>query len=106
MKIVNLTPHTLNIHNTSGDVKNIPPSGDVARVDVTYRPYGRHGGVDLYRADYGAVVGLPDPKLDHIYVVSGMVAQVTPRPDVYSPGQLVRDGDGRPVGCQGLKVSI
>jgi len=105
MKIVNLTPHTLNIH-TAGGIQNIPPSGDVARVDVQYVHAGQVAGVDVYRADYGAVVGLPDPTPDHIYVVSGMVAQVTPRPDVYSPGQLVRDGDGRPIGCQGLKASV
>lgn len=32
MRIVNLTPHVLNVHVADGSVRDIPPSGTVARV--------------------------------------------------------------------------
>ena len=56
-------------------------------------------------SSYGEVTGLPDPQLGVAYIVSGMVASAAPRPDVFSPGDLVRDESGRPVGCKGLRRS-
>lgn len=102
--IKNLTPHTLNIHHPTG-VETVPASGEVARVSVEYREAGVVAwGIPVYKAEYGEVTGLPEPEAGTIYVVSGMVqSQVPHRADVYSPGDLVRDAEGRPVGCKGLK---
>lgn len=104
---VNLTPHALNVHRPDGTVLNIPPSGDVARV-ARDSVATRHAGdvpIDVTRS--GAVTGLPDPVSGVFYVVSGMVASATPlRDDVVSPGPLVRDDDGRPIGCRGLAKSL
>lgn len=103
-KVVNLTPHTLNIHNADGSVMEVRPSGKVARVEVEYLPTGRLAGLDTFKAVYGQPEGLPAPQEGTVFVVSGMVeAACQDRPDVWSPGNLVRDADGKPCGCQGLK---
>tara|TARA_R110002110_G_scaffold415286_1_gene649068 strand:- start:630 stop:920 length:291 start_codon:yes stop_codon:yes gene_type:complete len=94
-------------------VIDVLPSGDVARVE-SFETEGRkaimkglvlEGGciVSVRTRTLGAIVGLPDPKAGVVYVVSGMVrAALSGRPDVYSPGPLVRGEGGRPVGCRGL----
>lgn len=62
-------------------------------------------GIPIYEAVYGDVVGLPEEKDGVVYIVSGMVnAAAEGRGDVYSPGSLIRDDEGRPVGCRGLKA--
>jgi len=55
--------------------------------------------------NYGEVTGLPPTKEGTVYIVSGLVAQQAPRDDVFSPGPLVRDNQGRVVGCTGLRRS-
>ena len=107
MKIINLTPHALNIHTANG-VINLPPSGDVARVSMTSKPNGfLYSSVEipLFKTSYGEVVGLPKVVDGIAYVVSGMVSASVSRADVFSPGDLIRDESGKPVGCKGLKQS-
>lgn len=60
--------------------------------------------VPIYETSWGDVEGLPDARSGAIYVVSGLVrSQLQGRPDVFSPGKLVRDEQGKPVGCHGLR---
>jgi len=101
---VNLTPHALNVHTTEG-VITIAPSGSVARVATVETPGLPVGGIPTVFTSYGEVTGLPAPTEGTIYIVSGMVASAAPRGDVMSPGPLVRDEGGRPVGCRGLRRS-
>ena len=103
MGIVNLTPHTLNIH-AGFDVVTVPASGMVARVSTHVTSADEVEGIPTFHFEYGEVEDLP-PCGDDVLVVSGMVASACPRPDVFSPGELVRDEQGRPVGCLGLKRS-
>ena len=105
MLFVNLTPHTLNIHTPEG-VREIAPSGDVARVSSSSRRTGHINNIPVYSVTFGKVTGLPDPVEGTVLIVSGMVATVHPRKDVFSPGELIRDGSGRPIGCNGLKSSV
>ena len=104
MNIVNLTPHTLNIADRDGNViVAIPPSGTVARIAVTRRQCGvTEEGIPLFITEYGEPEGLPDPQPSTIYVVSGMFLSHVSRPDLYQPGELVRDENGRPIACIGL----
>jgi len=119
VRIINLTPHGLNIADKNGDVIIVPVSGQVARVtqsdscDYTLpveTEDGENGGViPVYTSNYGQVVGLTDPKEGTIYVVSRLVRDRLPKDrldgyrwDVYSPGPLIRDADGKPIGCKGL----
>ena len=104
MKIlINLTPHA--IHETTTG-RTFVPSGNVARVSVSYEEAGTLDGIPLFKATYGSIEGLPDESQDTIYIVSGLVASAVKRADVVSPGDLVRDEAGKPVGCKGFKVSI
>lgn len=105
MKLVNLTPHTLNIFINDTTTCDVEPSGEIARVDVVYTPGGSFAGVPVQAAKYGDITGLPEAREGVIYVVSGLVEAATDRPDVFAPGPLVRDADGKPVGCKGLKYS-
>ena len=101
MKIVNLTPHAINIAANGGvgyiesDCETIPPSGVVARVasipgELIFPPVD----LPLYTAPtFGEVEGLPAPEAHTIYLVSGMVAaRCIGRADVFSPGTGPADG--------------
>ena len=112
-KLVNLTPHALRILDKNGRLDaEVPRSGTVARVDVDYTDDNSiqlgdtdEFGIQVFTCKYSKVIGLPEPcaKLEGIiYVTSTMVAQAVKREDVYSPGKLVRDEDGNPIGCEGL----
>lgn len=107
MTIINLTPHKLNIQDLTGDFIVVPPSGTVARVAVSLEETEvLDPGLQVYKATYGKVENLPEPAEGVALVVSGMVAAAAPRPDVFSPGDLIRDSDGKPIGCRGLKASV
>lgn len=107
MNIINLTPHEINIVVIPGVLnRDLPPSGKVARVteimeEINPSPLGK--GCPVFRATYGEVEGLPAPAPGVAYVVSGLVRAAVPdRKDVFSPGKLIRDENGQPIGCQGL----
>lgn len=126
MNVVNLTPHTLNIkvvsdykeHGIMNGISgsgmlgiNYPiwlelePSGQVARVSSSSELVGEVAGIPVFETVYGDIEGLPDPKDGTIYVVSGMTQAQTSRQDVYAPGDLIRDENGKPIGCRGLKAN-
>lgn len=126
---INLTPHKINIHGTNGTLA-VEPSGKSLRVSSEsklvrvdhlspqfFSP--TNIGVEFYSVDYGAVemidnatkgvVGsLPENQDGVVYIVSGQcleaVKQMTSRNDFAAPGELVRDANGQPVGCKGLRV--
>lgn len=103
MKIVNLTPHKLNIYDENKRlVAEIEPSGQVARIATSRECVGQADGIPLFAVSYGEPEGLPKPQPDTIYVVSGMFRAAHDRADLYQPGELLRDENGRPVGCVGL----
>lgn len=108
LAIVNLTPHALTLHGLHGDggVLNVPPSGQVARLAVTRQPLApiTVGGVTLpvNRPTLGDITGLPDARQGVVLVVSALVAEAANRPDVMSPGELIRDADGVIIGARGL----
>ena len=107
MELINLTPHEIRIHNDDGAlVLSVPPSGQVARVNVSRELDTEAAcrlGVPAYITAYGEVTGLPEMQPDTIYIVSGMVRAALPaRADLWQPGELLRDDAGRVVGCIGL----
>ena len=103
-KFINLTPHTINEITTGAAIE---PSGSLARVATESVEAGRtYNNIALYRTTYGEVEGLPEAVDGTVYIVSGMVlAAISDRQDVVAPGELVRDADGKPVGCKGFKVN-
>ena len=103
MNFINLTPHTINIVTDNGTI-NVSPSGNVARVATSYKIVAFINNVPIYECDYGDLTGLPEANGVDYYIVSGMVKTAVPhRTDVFSPGELVRDENGKPVGCRGLR---
>jgi hypothetical protein len=114
MKIVNLTPHSIN-EVTSG--LSFPPSGNVARLSVSREIVFETNNIPIYSTYFGNVEGLPD-KLDGdtVYIVSALAKNailenmnnIFPNEDNYSfpifvsPGELVRDEKGNPIGCKGF----
>lgn len=102
MNIINLTPHAVTLCGVT-----IQPSGIVARVAVTTVKDSEiilNGvSIPVNRVEYGAVENLPAPKQGTIYIVSGLVAgRCKGRDDVFYPGNLVRDNEGKVIGCDSL----
>ena len=111
-KIVNLTPHSINLV-TEGGTLTIPPSGTVARVSSVQQVV-REIEVDgvkipVVETQFGQVEGLPEPQEGVLFVVSSLVAQAVTREDVVSPNTAptplgaVRDDDGRITGIKSLQ---
>jgi hypothetical protein len=92
---INLTPHPLTFRAEDGTEQTIVPSGTVARVTATPAAVeGVLNGIPLYgTAVFGEVEDLPEPALDTIFIVSGLVGgRVTGRDDVVVPGTGPKDG--------------
>ncbi len=121
MNVVNLTPHAINIYRDglSGPelAITIEPSGEVARCTVEREETAQvsfvngqdtrissgEPGVVFYATKYGKVTGLADPDGETVYIVSLLVKQACPdRQDLTSPGELLRNEAGQPIGCYGL----
>lgn len=61
------------------------------------------GDISISAVEYGNVSVLPAPQEETIFVTSALVAAaVKDREDVFSPGPLLRDDSGKPIGCLGL----
>lgn len=109
MKIINLTPHTMNIFNSEGvQIAAFPPSGKVARVSVKLEQRAHIDGIPVVAGSYGAVTDLPQPEAGTVYIVSALVRtapECKGRVDVLSPADLVRDASGNIIGCKSLEAN-
>jgi hypothetical protein len=106
LEMINLTPHEINLCGTK-----IAASGKEARVAVT------RVNVDLVEIcgmfvpigtdTVGEVTGLP-PEQDGVgYIVSLAVRKELPqRKDIYSPADILRDKDGKVIGCGSFDRNI
>lgn len=113
-KLVNLTPHDLNVIATDGTSHVIPknPDGKIARVnelrDNVNGVQGEQGQeFSLQVVSYNQVTGLPAPEDGTVYIVSqmvvaGLIANGCQRSDVVFPGILKRNESGAIVGCVGF----
>jgi hypothetical protein len=101
MKIVNLTPHPLTVHDANGQPVTFPKAANPARVAMDTTQVGLVGavGVQLFksiRTEFGAVEGLPEPDGETFYIVSALVFAAAPnRYDLIVPADQQRDGAGR-----------
>lgn len=123
--LVNLTPHDVVLWSpeTGAPVLTVPKSGHVARVQVENIDTGESiHGLSVFRSEISERVTLdppmwvgtpclderqihtlPDERAGVIYIVSGMVlAASVGRGDLLAPGDLVRDAQGRVIGCKSL----
>ncbi len=102
MKIINLTPHAVTIASLT-----IQPDGRIPRLREETRVVGEVSidghTLPVTETTLGELEGLPEPQRDTIYIVSRLVAEATPhRDDLFFPGRLVRDQEGRVVGAESL----
>ena len=102
--LVNCTPHPLNIVQRDGTVLTIESSGIIPRCASTEEIDRTIGLIDVSRQHLGAVEGLPDPIPGAYFIVSRLVASAAKREDLLVPGALLRDDQGRVVGCKGLSL--
>ena len=108
MQLVNLTPHKITIISTDGEtIREIAPSGTIARAASTVVDDGAVDGVPIVRTTFGQVEGLPEPDSETMYIVSSLTVSAARRSgrtteDLLIPGRMVRDEDGVILGCQAL----
>ena len=112
MNFVNLTPHPIVVRLNDGSDLTFPPSGKVARVDeLPTTTVGEVGGVKiLSRTVFGEVIDLPEPTEGVGYIVSGLVAGVVYRADVFAPAtgpkdNAIRNEKGHIVAVVALKAT-
>ena len=105
MKLVNLTPHVVNIVLEKGATLTIVPSGVVARCtqsDVNIGSVDIDGiAIPLTETTFGDVA-LPAPAPDTLFIVSRLVATAANRDDLVVPNGIVRNDDGNIIGCKSL----
>ena len=100
--LLNATPHVLNIVQSDGSVLTLEASGICPRCASSEIVDQAIGLIQVTRQTLGEVEGLPDPVPGLYFIVSRLVASATEREDLLVPGPLVRDDQGRVVGCKGL----
>lgn len=106
VKVVNLTPHDVNIVNDNGEViRTYPATGTVARVASSASKVREIDGVDVVSTEFGDVDGLPPQSSDTVYIVSMLVAQaLSDRTDLIAPDtgpqSVVRDDKGQIIGVK------
>ncbi len=109
MTIINLTPHEINLFETStttSPTTTIQPTSPPARVSTTTTFTRMLGVARITKTVFGEVQNLPEPQEGVIYIVSRIVRTACPnRNDLFYPNELVRDGKGNIIGCQSLSNS-
>lgn len=103
-RLVNLTPHDVNIQNLDGTFQAVWRDGTVARVEMISSQIQRYPlACAQTTVVKSKVIGLPEPVFGVVWIVSAMVREACPeRKDLASPGELIRDEKGNPIGCKGL----
>lgn len=110
VRLVNLTPHNITVVGDSGEtILTIPSAGVVARCSTKRERVATLGvgnfNVPIHWTTFGEVVDLPEPQDGTVYIVSRVVAEARrDRDDLLVPDDLVRDEEGRIVGCRGFSV--
>ena len=130
-RLVNLTPHTLNVYNDENMVAFFAPSGRVARLaeqrescppialgltvlDVSRPTYGAAVTVEWDSTTQKPVPGSEQPwetpAADEIVVVSAIALDGLAKTGhdcsrVFAPGPAIRDDAGQQIGCHGLSAA-
>jgi len=108
MEFINMTPHVINIIKYDGEVMEIPPSGEVARIEVRRHQVGTINGIEIFETEYWDYRNYPPPYGHNKgYIVSRMFIEAMKEKawctdHLYAPGELVRNEEGIVIGCEGL----
>ena len=103
MKLVNCTPHDINLAKTDGSTEAIPSCGIVPRVSTETVELSDEFGFRLVEVIFGEIHDLPDEEENTIFIVSKICVDAAPeRSDLVYPTDLRRDETGRVIGCGAL----
>jgi hypothetical protein len=104
--VLNFTPHPINIIGADGEeIKTIEPSGPAIRLKATTAPAGAHAGIKLTKTIFGEPEGLPEAIDGTLIIVSQLVKTALPdRKALIVPTEVVRDDQGRIIGCKSLGI--
>lgn len=102
--IKNMTPHDINIVGLDGAVKKTYPSDGLIRLSTKTVEVGEEDGVRLTRTVFGEPEGLPKQEAGTYLIVSQLVKSALQRADLVVPAEMVRDENGRIVGCRSLGI--
>lgn len=104
-KIINLTPHTINLN----DGRSFEPSGVVARVSAQFTLDSNIDGIERFKQTFGEIENLQEPEPDTFLIVSAIVleaARRSGRQDVVAPATAnplcVRNDKGHIVSVPGF----
>ena len=103
-KIINLTPHAINLMAEDDSIIATFASQGVARAAssrVAIDTIDVNGcAISINRTSFGAVENLPAEQDNTLYIVSALTAKAAPsRTDLIAPDDTVRDDAGRIIGC-------
>ncbi len=106
VRLINLTPHPIKVLDADGTLLlEIPPSGRLLRFREEVTDAGQVLGVPVVTkrlvVDFA---DLPEHQLGTFYIVPLVVAQAVKRADFLVPDDLVRDNQGRVIGCRRFSV--
>ncbi len=100
-----MTPHEIVLCDKDGKVIKTFPSAGLVRLKTTTESAGEVAGVPLTRTVFGEPEGLPEPQDYQWYIVSQLVKSALPnRRDLLVPAEMVRDGEGKILGCQSFGI--
>ncbi len=114
MKLINYTPHALNIQAEDGSFYNLPKGDFIIRVATGEKQIiGNINGINIYSSPVVSKINREDlPGMedwDDTFGVVSMVALEAIKRDhagisyrFLSPGELIRNAEGQPIGCKGL----
>lgn len=104
-KLINLTPHDINVVGEKGKVTTIKASGSIARCKQKDEMFATLNGIPLVNTTFTDIEGLPHQTLGVYYIVSALIKNAAPeRTDLLSPNDMVRDDQGRVIGCRSLSA--
>jgi len=95
-KLINCTPHDVNVYNDDLEViMNIPVSENAARLDQSTEVVGSILGVPMTETVFGGTTNLPQQQTNVFIIVSRLVMAKNPeRDDLLVPNEAVRDDNG------------
>jgi len=105
MKIINKTPHPINIVNENNEIITVYPKSDsLIRLGMqTIQCDPLPDGTPTSRTQYGNAEGLPEYSEGTFYIVSQLIKSALPeRTDLLVPAEVVRDETGNIIGCKSL----
>ena len=125
MKLMNLTPHAVTILDEEDNViLELPGCDNPPRAKEKRERKGSvcHAkfaaihteeiwndanyvtiDIPLNKVELSEIENLPDVSLEYYYIVSRIVAEACPeRTDLFIPDEIVRDENGRIIGCRAL----